>query len=80
MLHLAHPLNTAANSIFTAKKCWKNTAAFTKTLEDFKIVDLIIKRNRDNDTIIHCSHHKILTTLHRAIAITLDEMSNIKRL
>ena len=44
---------------------------------------IIIKLNCYNDTISHGSHHKhdkALTPLHRAIVITLDEMSNIKRL
>ena len=55
----------------------------TRTISQVQIIGIIIKRNRYNDTISHCSHHKhhkTLTPFHRAIAITLDEMSNIKRL
>ena len=47
-------------------------------VQDFKIMGIIIRRSRCNDAISHCSyckHHKTLTPLHLAIAITLDEMS-----
>ena len=55
----------------------------TRTISQVQIIGIIIKRNRYNDTISHCSHHKhhqTLTPFHRAIVITLDEMRNIKTL
>ena len=37
ILHAVHPLNIAANSIFAAKKCCKNTAAKSNQF-DFAVV------------------------------------------
>ena len=63
----------------TLVKCMHNSRTISQ-VQGFKIMGIIIKRT---NTISHCSHHKhhkTLTPLHRAIAITLNEMSNIKRL
>ena len=60
-----------------------HTSRTLSQVQDFKIISIIIKCNHYNDTVSHCRHHKHHKTLplfHRAIAITQDEMSNIKRL
>ena len=77
------PFNNYGNfSMDTPVKSMHNSRKISQ-VQDFKIMGIIIKLSRYNDKISHCSHHKhhkALTPLHCAIVITLDEMSNIKRL
>ena len=78
-----HPLHLSIISV----------TLYFQTLQVTQTMDILVERMHNNKTINNqaqgfkimrsiIKHHKILTTLtfHRAAAITLNEMSNIKRL
>ena len=80
MVILRSQMLLSSETMDTLVKCMYNSRTINQ-VQDYKIMGTMIKRNRYNNTInhyCHHKHHKTLTSLHPLIAITVDEMTNIK--